>query len=67
MGCICPRLFNKDKNKEIHEKLNNDEEAPVPISVPKIEDLEANHMTIGFSKYYDLPQKKKICRISSKK
>ena len=61
MGCLCPRLFNKNKNEEIHEKLNVDEEAPVPpISVPKIEDLEANHMTIGFSKYNDLPQKKKF-------
>ena len=54
MGCLCPRLFNKNKNEEIHEKLNVDEEAPVPpISVPKIEDLEANHMTIGYTKYND--------------
>ena len=60
MGCLCPGLFNKKENKEIHEKLNTDEEAPVPISVPKIEDLEENHMTIGFSKYNDLPQKKKF-------
>ena len=60
MGCLCPRLFNKSNNKEINEKLNVDEEAPVPIPVPKIEDLEANLMTIGLSKYKDLPQKKKL-------
>ena len=61
MGCLCPRIFAEKNKKEIKEKLNDDdEEAPVPISVPTVEDLEANNKTIGCSKYKDLPMKRKL-------
>ena len=58
MGCLCPRLFNQNNNKEIKEKLNDEEKAPVPNPFPNEADLERNCMTIGFSKYKDLPQKR---------
>ena len=61
MGCLCPRIFAEKNKREIKEKLNDDdEEAPVPISVPTVEDLEANIKTIGCSKYKDLPMKRKL-------
>ena len=55
MGCLCPKNL-KNKYNSLNEKLNDEDEAPVPT----IEDLEANHMTIGFSKYHDVAQKRKL-------
>ena len=55
MGCLCPKNL-KSKYNSLNEKLNDEDEAPVPT----IEDLEANHMTIGFSKYHDVAQKRKL-------
>ena len=56
MGCLCPKLFKSD-TKGLNEKLNDGEEAPTPTIE---EDLEANHMTIGFSKYHDIHLKRKL-------
>ncbi len=55
MGCLCPKNLERI-DASLNEKLNDDEGAPVP----NIEDLEANHITIGFSKYQDIPQKRKL-------
>ena len=55
MGCLCPKNLEKI-DASLNEKLNDDEGAPVP----NIEDLEANHITIGFSKYQDIEQKRKF-------
>lgn len=56
MGCLCPKNYKK-VNPSLKEKLNLDDEgAPVPT----IEDLEVNHITIGFSKYHDVAQKRKL-------
>jgi len=55
MGCLCPKNVEKI-DASLNEKLNDDEGAPVP----NIEDLEANHITIGFSKYQDIEQKRKF-------
>lgn len=51
MGCLCPKV-NKTKNStDLNEQLNED---PAPNEQ---EDLEANHITIGLSKYQDISQK----------
>ena len=55
MRCLCPKNLEKI-DASLNEKLNDDEGAPVP----NIEDLEANHITIGFSKYQDIEQKRKF-------
>ena len=58
MGCMCLRFLNNDEHAK-KDKFNEDEEeAPVPV--PTIGDTERNHMTIGFSKYKDLSQKRKL-------
>lgn len=54
MGCLCPKV-NKTKNSpDLNEQLNED---PAPNEQ---EDLEANHITIGLSKYQDISQKRKL-------
>ena len=63
MGCLCPKKLKKYANDEIKEKLNEDEEeAPAPgsITLTNVEDLEKNNITVGFSKYNDLPKKRKL-------
>jgi hypothetical protein len=53
MGCLCPKNANS-KNPNLNDKLN---EEPEPTDQ---EDLEANHITIGLSKYQDIDQKRKF-------
>ena len=54
MGCLCPKA-NKTKNTtDLNEQLNED---PAPNEQ---EDIEANHITIGLSKYQDISQKRKL-------
>ena len=53
MGCLCPKNANS-KNPNLNDKLN---EEPTPTGQ---EDLEANHITIGLSKYQDIEQKRKF-------
>ena len=53
MGCLCPKNANS-KNPNLNDKLN---EEPTPTDQ---EDLEANHITIGLSKYQDIEQKRKF-------
>ena len=57
MGCLCPKIHVKP-SKDLKEKLNENDDEGAPT--PNIEDLEANHMTIGFSKYQDIAQKRKL-------
>ena len=57
MGCLCPKIYNKP-TKGLDEKLNENNGEDLPA--PSIEDLEANTVTIGFSKYQDIPQKRKL-------
>lgn len=53
MGCLCPKNANS-KNPNLNDKLN---EEPDPTDQ---EDLEANHITIGLSKYQDIEKKRKF-------
>ena len=53
MGCLCPKNANS-KNPNLNDKLN---EEPDPTDQ---EDLEANHITIGLSKYQDIEKKRKL-------
>ena len=54
MGCLCPKSIKPKNINDLSEQLN---ESPAPNEK---EDLEANHITIGLSKYQDISQKRKM-------
>ena len=51
MGCLCPKI-NKKISQGLKEKLNENKEEDLPA--PSVEDLEANHMTIGLQYWHPI-------------
>ena len=54
MGCLCPKNIKTQNTNDLNEQLNED---PTPTEKG---DIEANHITIGLSKYQDISQKRKF-------
>lgn len=55
MGCLCPKNIRRKVPDELNEKLN---EEPAPTK----EEIEANIITVGQSKYQDIEQKRKMAK-----